>query len=485
MKQMLLWTAAALCGTVLWADERELVRGEEATLSPDGRHLLFQRAKDEDFDVGIKDLKSGGVIWVSQGPGHATYPAWAPDGSVLFTYEHETETARAAWQKKVTTGWNLYRWKDGATEQVTKGRFFDFAASVDARGDVWFASNRCAPRHFWDCHLRVGVYRLRADGEPEEVVVPRSTWSGAAISPRVSPNGKILVWAASSGYTDSFSLFAAALRADGKTGVPMAVSPAEMYAHSPNWRADGKYLVCGGFRAGDPGWGVYVIEPRAGAVRRIADGRNPSFSPDGKYVIYDRDAVVYAYRIENGDLPPLPAASVVATIPPEKVVAQMESPKPGDSVPLPAEAAFGTDEFWVKVKFKLGKDNAENRLLLLGQYADAHTSGFEIYFPAGKNEPVLAVRDKNGAQLPLSRKGYLTPGLVHELTLIRRGKSIYVSMDGCPPDSVTYPNEPMDYRTPQKMYVGKSFTGEVLSASCGSGRPEAFKDALTREELFK
>ena len=34
-----------------------------------------------------------------------------------------------------------------------------------------------------------------------------------------------------------------------------------------------------------------------GRAQRLADGRNPSFTPDGKSIIYDRDRTVYRREV--------------------------------------------------------------------------------------------------------------------------------------------------------------------------------------------
>ena len=59
----------------------------------------------------------------------------------------------------------------------------------------------------------------------------------------------------------------------------------------------GKLIVYTGFRDGDAGWGVYVMPSEGVVTQRIADGRNPSFAPDGKSIIYDRDGMVYRREV--------------------------------------------------------------------------------------------------------------------------------------------------------------------------------------------
>ena len=68
-------------------------------------------------------------------------------------------------------------------------------------------------------------------------------------------------------------------------------------AYAPAWSPDGKLIAYTGFRDGDAGWGVYVMPSEGVVTQRIADGRNPSFTPDGKSIIYDRDGTIYRREV--------------------------------------------------------------------------------------------------------------------------------------------------------------------------------------------
>ena len=160
------------------------------------------------------------------------------------------------------------------------------------------------------------------------------------------------------------------------------------------------------------------------------------------------------------------------------------NPPCGTSVPLPPSAAFGLDECWVRARFKLGKENGKLRSVFEASYAE-HPAALQMYLPDGKNEVVFASRNAGGWHQPVHRKGYLTPGLVHEFTGIRRGNDLFLSMDGLPPERACIMGRPMSLDTPRKLVIGQGFTGTLLEVSLGRGRPRGFNGALTREELFR
>ena len=68
-------------------------------------------------------------------------------------------------------------------------------------------------------------------------------------------------------------------------------------AYAPAWSPDGKLIAYTGFRDGDAGWGVYVMPSEGVVTQRIADGRNPSFAPDGKSIFYDRNGTIYRREV--------------------------------------------------------------------------------------------------------------------------------------------------------------------------------------------
>lgn len=91
-------------------------------------------------------------------------------------------------------------------------------------------------------------------------------------------------------------------------GVATAITPPELDAHEPAWSPDGQRLVFYAFA--EDGFSVWMVGVDGAGLQPIietpGDARYPSFTPDGKNIIYssDEDADGYqawSYEIETGE----------------------------------------------------------------------------------------------------------------------------------------------------------------------------------------
>ena len=291
----------ALGRLVKVGDEEVVCAGEEASLVH-GK-LLFQRRTNERYAVFVRNLATGQETTISPLEGQACHPAWGPDGSVLYTYGNETKTGFAA--RNDETGWNLWLWKDGERRQLTHGRQRAYAASFAPDGQTAYFScdhvedltGKAAFQAAVDPNAisRAGIAAVSLHGRGVQrtvCVLPQS--NSACSQPRVSPDGRLLLRAELAKFRETWRLVVSPLdHPEQRTHLTSLYEA----AYAPAWSPDGKLIAYTGFRDGDAGWGVYVMPSEGVVTQRIADGRNPSFTPDGKSVIYDRDGKVYRREV--------------------------------------------------------------------------------------------------------------------------------------------------------------------------------------------
>ena len=73
-----------------------------------------------------------------------------------------------------------------------------------------------------------------------------------------------------------------------------------MAAYAPAWSPDGKTIAFTGCREGDDGWQIYLMPSEGGTMTRLAKGKNPSFAPNGRTVVYDRDGEICVAQVGEG-----------------------------------------------------------------------------------------------------------------------------------------------------------------------------------------
>ena len=281
------------------AKEERITEGTEPKVSADGSQMLFQRETAGRHTVGLFDLGARTVVWTHPGPGEACHPAWGPDGSVVYTYSHETNTSFAARAAGAERGYNL-RLRDNSGERIlTIGRARDYAVSYSpVTKTFYYASNNFPPKNDRGTAMfdRTGLFALQdaPAARPQPLFIPQNYNSGV-VSPSLSPDGRRFVWA----YRPSF--WAAWCIAFAPVDDPKSVTqatPETMAAYAPAWRADGAAVAFTGFAEGDAGWGVWIMDAHTFARRRVCDGRHPCFSPDSRTLYYDRDGFIWRREVE-------------------------------------------------------------------------------------------------------------------------------------------------------------------------------------------
>ena len=469
-----------------------LTTGTCGVYSPDGSKIAVQRVENGKSRVGVWEREAGRFTLIEPGPGNAAHPAWSPAGDALvYTYGNETNTAWAA--KDGVTGYHLRIWRSdsrrgggspcsGDIREITNGRFRDYMPSFAPDGKrILFVSTRCASPKV-GLATRSGLYAVGLDGGGLTNLVPSTVNDMGAGQPVVSPDGRIIAFAQIDNFRDTWHLVCARAY-DPARGC--RVTPKGQSAYAPRWTPDGRYLVYTGFSKGDPGWCVYVLDPRTGATRRICEGRNPDVHPSGKWLLYDDGANIYERPFGADDLPE--AAETAAPhkeVEPERVIWRAENPAYPSTVPMDERFVFGTARtFFVRAKVRF-KAAAEPRFrhFVTGAYEGAPL-GFELF--VDRDTPKFGVREASGLYMGVVSDRQLEDGKEYVLTGVRTHDRIIVRVDEDRPCelrfSTTYPLD-----RPLKMSVGPTLggTGEILWAEVGTGWPRGLPRPATRHEIF-
>lgn len=441
-------------GLAACASEIELLAGEEASFSPDGMKLLFQRQVGDGFRVGIRDVATGTETWVRTDGGNALQPTWGPDGSVLYTWGHSRETALAADRARSADGCNLWLWKDGANRRLTTGRVREYSAAFAPDGRIYCSSTRGAEGREAPGDFINAAYLYRVDPDGRTVCVHEAVGTkGGVTGPRVSPDGRLLVWAQSAAFAQTWRLLLA--HVDNPRRI-LPLTPRTMCAYAPAWHPDGVHLAFTGFTPGDPGWGIYLMHVRSGALRRVADGRNPSFADNGRRLVYDRAGTVYARPLAADDLP---------------------SP---DSVPTEPDPL--ADVRCVRAKFRYRPVKALAHVFQ-AIYPE-HPLGLQLFFRE-TGELCFATRGPDGRYVWLPSRHVFKNGEEVEAVCVRTRDELYLSVNG-ELDVVRHDDGYLKLSAePVRVLKGNKFPGEVRSVELSHAWPNELERPLTRAAFFE
>ncbi|HKI93963.1 MAG TPA: hypothetical protein VJ992_01610 [Gemmatimonadales bacterium] len=175
----------------------------EATLSPDGKTLVFTSTRDGDLDIYTMNVDGTNVRRLTTTPGYDGGPVFSPDGKLI---------AYRAWHPQTAAGLKDYR---------------DLLAKKLVRP------------------LRMELWVMNADGSNQHQI---TSLGGANFAPFFTPDGKRIIFA--SNYTDpksrNFDLYL--INLDG-TGLTQVTTDQDFDAF-PMFSPDGKQLVFASNRYG-------------------------------------------------------------------------------------------------------------------------------------------------------------------------------------------------------------------------------------------
>ena len=169
----------------------------EATLSPDGRTIVFTSLKDGDLDIYTMHVDGSNLRRITSTPGYDGGPFFSPDGKqIVYRAWHPTGDSLQTYRSLLAQGlvrpnrMELFVMNvDGSNQrQITSLGGANFAPffTPDGRGII-FSSNHKSPRS-----RNFDLYVINVDGSGLQPVTTHPEFDGF---PMFSPNGKQLVWA--------------------------------------------------------------------------------------------------------------------------------------------------------------------------------------------------------------------------------------------------------------------------------------------------
>ena len=497
----------------------------EAACAPDGRSIAYENDAEGGLRVFVLDCASGERTLVCGGGKGvmAAYPSWTPDGGLVYALSAPIGTAAVQVPAGGDIGCNLWLWKDGERTRLTKGLWRDFTPSVSPDGaSVWFTTSRGRQNLGDGSHL--AVLALDKAGFPVTEKIESAGISGsAAVSPVLSPRGRLLAWAKADGAFANWCIML------GDAADPARccalTDAAKMNCYAPRWSPDGEFIACTGYRVGDPGWSVYVIHVRSGQVARVETGdagnsKSPCWTADGKALVYENNATgsYKLYRlpvsmdcgaIAMTDAVKGAAGKGVRTgkwMPPSNEAGESRwlcadgTYVPGKSCgehrwffEKPTASDFGNETFYAKVRFRLDRTPEKASVAAAGHYAGGRPGApaWQFFVDNTRHLRFASCNILNdyvdvvwGKQLELGKE-YTAIG-IHACD----GR-LKLWVEGDVPQTTTVEGgQPLDECLGIAVGIGwedgrHPFLGEVFEAECGLGEPAEMPRAMSVQALLE
>lgn len=246
--------------------------------SPDSRHIAFTSFRDDHSFVGVYELGSGDVTWLSPGVDFDSHPAWSPDSSRIAFFrtpglrKDETRSVIesrdvALWVADIESGTGVAIWKP----PVTNGFFAQDYPQQPLR---WSATDRIV---FYSEHEQwVHIYAINPDGSGLANLTPGAC---EAEHSTLSHDGSELIFSSNCRGTDAADIDRRHLwRSSLAGGKPEALTSGRSIETDPVVVGDDGLIAFRDAGVRRPA-GIALLDSRSGKRTKVFPARMPDDYP--------------------------------------------------------------------------------------------------------------------------------------------------------------------------------------------------------------
>ena len=288
-----------------------------------------------------------------------------------------------------------------------------------------------------------------------------------------------------------------------------------MSCYSPKWSPDGQFIACTGYKNGDPGWGIYIFEPRAKRFMRLDTGpgnsKNPVWTADGKAIIFENNSTglyrIYKIGLTSltaNPLPPAQHAAASASLAQKLDLTKPEQPaivdadghrisvtsvKDGTYIfNQPPRLDFGDKTFYLKATFTV-REFTKDPQVICGCFYPGFYLVWQFHLTAD-GKIAFASRSPNGQYLGLTSAGKIKLNQeYHVVGIHETDGSMQFYIDDQPPLTAHFAPS-LTLKQASKLVIGGDggpyrLRGTVSSFECGLGYPDNMPRPLHLDEILR
>ncbi len=136
------------------------ISSKDACWSPGSRYLAFSSNHQGKFEIGIYDLKSGLISWLTDGPGEKEFPDWSTDGFLTYVISYGPKTELAVMDLMT---------RAVSTYQIEPGVIFPPQFTPSADQIIFVFDNPRYPDDLWSFNRTNFQFRQLTHSLPKKV----------------------------------------------------------------------------------------------------------------------------------------------------------------------------------------------------------------------------------------------------------------------------------------------------------------------------